>query len=201
MTSEVHQQQREALKAVAVTLKSADLPFALAGSYAAWARGGPESDHDVDFVIPSADRDRALETLRGAGVHSIANTEDWLVKVGWHDVVIDLIWHLPHTPVDAELLGRAETLRVESVEMPVLAASDVLVSKVLAFDEHNCDLAPCLTIARALREQLDLDAMTPVVCRSPFGRAFLDLLVSLEILPPSGVTPPRTYPDSAAARR
>jgi len=39
------------MKKVAVALKEADLPFALAVGYAAFARGGPQSDHDVDFYL------------------------------------------------------------------------------------------------------------------------------------------------------
>ena len=46
---------REALKRVAVALKESGAPFALAGGYAAWARGGPEPEHDVDFAIAEAD--------------------------------------------------------------------------------------------------------------------------------------------------
>jgi len=41
---------REALKRVAVALKQTGRPFALMGGYAAWARGGPESGHDVDVI-------------------------------------------------------------------------------------------------------------------------------------------------------
>jgi hypothetical protein len=51
MTNETRTGLREALKLVAVTLKEGDAPFALAGGYALWARGAPESEHDVDFVV------------------------------------------------------------------------------------------------------------------------------------------------------
>ena len=56
---------REALKRVAVTLKQAEVPFALAGGYAAWARGGPEPDHDVDFVVTEADAEPADGVAEG----------------------------------------------------------------------------------------------------------------------------------------
>ena len=55
---------REALKVVAVNLKESGIPFALAGGYAIWARGGPEPDHDVDFVVPEDD---AAEGRRAVG--------------------------------------------------------------------------------------------------------------------------------------
>ena len=49
------------LKRVASVLKSADIPFALGGSFAVYARGGYSSDHDVDFLIREQDKERALQ--------------------------------------------------------------------------------------------------------------------------------------------
>lgn len=54
MSDEEQDSLREALKRTAVTLKEAGVPFALAGGYAAWVRGGAEPDHDVDFVVTRA---------------------------------------------------------------------------------------------------------------------------------------------------
>jgi hypothetical protein len=59
MTDEDREALRRGLKRVAVALKDADLPFALAGGYAAWAHGGPEPEHDVDFLISADLADRA----------------------------------------------------------------------------------------------------------------------------------------------
>ena len=64
MPDEVRRGLREALKTVAVALKEGSLnkgaPFALAGSYALWARGGPEPDHDVDFMVAEQDAPAAM---------------------------------------------------------------------------------------------------------------------------------------------
>jgi hypothetical protein len=57
-------------------------------------------------------------------------------------------------PVTTEMLDRAEPIEVDSVEMPVLAATDLVTSKWLAMDEHYCDFAQMFPIARALREQV-----------------------------------------------
>ena len=42
-----------------------------------------------------------------------------------------------------------------SVQMPVLPATDIVVTKLMALDEHYCDFARLLPVARALREQVD----------------------------------------------
>jgi hypothetical protein len=46
---------REALKHTAVALKSSEVAFALAAG-TRLALGGPEPDHDVDFVVADQDR-------------------------------------------------------------------------------------------------------------------------------------------------
>ena len=46
-------------------------------------------------------------------------------------------------------------LPVLSVHMPVLRATDIVVTKLMALDEHYCDFSRMLPVARALREQVD----------------------------------------------
>jgi hypothetical protein len=71
---------RDAMKKVATALKGANVPFALSGGYASWARGGPEPVHDVDFVLLEDDVPRAVAVLEGAGMRIAEPPEDWLVK-------------------------------------------------------------------------------------------------------------------------
>ena len=72
---------RVAMKKVATALKGANVPFALSGGYASWARGGPEPVHDVDFVLLADDVPHALRVLDAAGLQVVEPPEDWLVKV------------------------------------------------------------------------------------------------------------------------
>jgi len=55
----------DAMKKGAAALRDADVPFLLGGGLAAWAYGGPPTDHDVDFLLHEADAERALEALVG----------------------------------------------------------------------------------------------------------------------------------------
>ena len=52
-----------ALKRAAAALRDADIPFLLGGSLASWARGGPETRHDLDLMIRPEDAERALAAL------------------------------------------------------------------------------------------------------------------------------------------
>jgi Uncharacterised nucleotidyltransferase len=174
---------RAALKRVATTLKAAGVPFALAGGYASWARGGPEPVHDADFVLVEEDMPRALQALADAGMRVEHPPEDWLEKVYDGDALVDLIFRPADRPVTREQLASADELRVDSVVMPVQPATDILASKVLALTEHFCDLGRLFPHARALREQIDWPALRREVADWPFARAFLDLCDDLDIPP------------------
>src|SRR5438045_8826916 len=82
-----------AMKRAAAALRDADVEFALAGSLASWARGGPESTHDLDFVIRERDAGRAGEALAAVGMRIEDPPEEWLVKA-WDEnaVLVDLVF-------------------------------------------------------------------------------------------------------------
>ncbi len=63
MVHPAQQNLREALKRVAVALKESGIPFALIGGYAVWARGGPEPEHDVDFMVADEDAEKVQRVL------------------------------------------------------------------------------------------------------------------------------------------
>jgi hypothetical protein len=179
----------ETLKRVVAALRSADVEFALAGSVACWARGGPPPCNDLDFAIHEADGDRTLEAFAAAGMRTERPPEGWLVKAFDDDVLVDLIFDFEGIDDVGVLLGRAEQLTVEAVRLPVLALDDVVVSKLCALDEHSLDLAMPLQIARTLREKIDWPEVRRRTANSPYARGFLSMLEALEIIHPSGVSP------------
>jgi hypothetical protein len=172
---------RDLLKRTAVALKQGDVPFALCGGYAAWVRGAPEPDHDADFLVPEAEADRAAKVLADAGLEVQEPPEDWLVKVVSGASFVDVLWRTCGHPVEGELIERSETLPVLSVLMPVLSATDILVTKLMALDEHYCDFARLLPVARALREQVDWEHVRDYVKGNDFAEAFLFLLRRLGV--------------------
>jgi hypothetical protein len=174
---------RDAMKKVATTLKGANVPFALSGGYASWARGGPEPTHDVDFVILPDDVRHALQVLESAGLRVEQPPEDWLVKVYDGECLVDLIFAPSDRPVTREQLDAADEMRVDAVRMPVQSATDLMVAKLLVLNEHYCDLARLFPHVRALREQVDWPVLRSAVEHSPFARAFLGLCAELGLLP------------------
>jgi hypothetical protein len=173
---------RDLLKRVAVALKEGGVPFALCGGYAAWVRGAPEPDHDADFLVADEEAERAAKVLADAGLQVEAPAEDWLTKVVQGNSFVDVLWRTCGRPVEGDLIERAETMPVLSVHMPVLAATDILVSKLMALDEHYCDFSRLLPVARALREQVDWATVRREIEGNHFAVVFLDLLVRLDVV-------------------
>jgi hypothetical protein len=171
------------LKRVASTLKSAEIPFALGGSFAVYARGGYSSDHDVDFLIREQDKDRALQELASVGFETEQPPEDWLVKVYDEGRMADLIYRPVESPVDEETLKDTEQISVEAIYMPVISASRLMVHKLLSYSQHYCDFATGLPVARSLREQIDWERVRRETVDSPYAEAFLVLLDRLDVVP------------------
>jgi hypothetical protein len=174
--------RREALKRVAVALKDSGISFALMGGYAVWARGGPESEHDVDFLVAEADAAKAAELLRESGFEVEQPPEDWLFKVWTDDTMVDIIFRSSGEPARRADVEAADELEVLSVNMPVLGATEIVVQKLTSMDEHACDFGAVLPMARALREQVDWAQVRARTQDNDFAVAFLVLLERLGIV-------------------
>jgi hypothetical protein len=191
---------REALKTVAVALKRIDVPFALIGGYAVWARGGPEPDHDVDFMVAADDAAGVADALADAGLRVVHPPEDWLFKVyvgepegenGDGDTaMVDIIFRDAGIPATREAVQDADQFEVLSVEMPVLSATELLVHKLNSLDEHWCDFGMLLPVARALREQVDWGRVRSAIAENDFAVAFVFLAERLRIVPGGGAPTP-----------
>lgn len=172
----------ETLKRVATGLKRAGVDFALGGGYAVYARGGPKSEHDVDFVLREEDVDRALDTLSQEGLQPCRPPEDWLVKVYDGGLTVDLIYRLNGRPAE-QFLDTADEMEVGSVRMAVLSGTALVTSRLRALTEHNCDFGAILPMVRALREQVDWAAVRSDSDGSPYAEAFLVLAENLDLIP------------------
>ena len=177
------------LKKSAAALREAGVPFLLGGSLASWARGGPESRHDLDLMIKREDVDRALQALTDAGMRADDPPEEWLVKAWDGDVLVDLIFWPKGLPIDDEVIARGDEMAVLSMTMRVMAIEDVLITKLMALSEHHLRFEGLIAIARALREQIDWAHVRAATTESPFARAFFVIIEGLGILPPATDAP------------
>ena len=172
-----------AMKAGAGALQAREIPFVLGGGLAAWARGGPKSEHDVDFMIRPQDADAALDAMEDAGLRTERPPEGWLYKA-WHDngALIDLIFAPSGGPITDETIDRAPLLEVNALRVHVFTLEDVMTTKLLSMTEQEPHFASVLEIARALREQIEWDTVRERTEGSPWAKAFFVLVEELGIV-------------------
>jgi hypothetical protein len=185
------------LKLAVSTLREAGIPFLLGGSFAAWARGGPEPQNDLDLMVKPADAEAALNALAAAGMRAERPPEEWLFKAWNGDVMIDLIFQPAGLDMTDEVFERGETMPVLAVTTPVMSLEDVLTTKLHALDEHSLDYSQLLGIARALRERIDWRQLRARTAGLPYARAFFTLVEDLGIAP----APERPSPAPSTTRR
>ena len=164
-----------AAKRAAAALREAGVPFLLAGGLAAWVRGGPATEHDVDFVLRPADAERALAVLADAGMRTERPPEEWLYKAYDGDIMIDLIFGPEGPPVDDAMFERADDLAMQTLTVPVMQVDDILISKLMALTEHHLDYDSLLELTRPLREQIDWERVRAETASSPYAQAFFTL--------------------------
>jgi hypothetical protein len=174
----------QTLKKATAALRDGEVPYVVGGSLASWARGGPEPQHDLDIMVKPEDADRALEVLVSAGMRPERPPEGWLYKAWDREVLVDVIFCPKGLEMNDEVLARGEQLDVLAIRMPVMALEDMLTTKLLALDEHSLDYTSLVQIARALREQIDWQALRRRTTGSPYAKPFFVLLEELEIAQP-----------------
>jgi predicted nucleotidyltransferase len=176
----------DAMKRAAAVLRDNQVPFALAGGLAVYARGGPATEHDVDFIVREEDAEHALELLAGAGFRTERPPEGWLYKAYDDDTgsMIDLIFSPNRMPeVVPEILERAEEIEVYAITLNVMTVTDVLATKLLTLKEHEVDYEDVLEITRNCREQVEWDLLRERTERSPYAKAFFTLAEELGLAP------------------
>jgi predicted nucleotidyltransferase len=169
------------LKKSTAALERRAVPFLLGGGLACWARGGPESSHDLDLMVRKEDVDRALDALVDAGMRAEQPAEQWLMKAWDGEVLVDLIFEPVGLPITDEVIARGDEISVAGCWVRVMALEDVFATKLLALNEHSLDYEDLVQLARSLREQVDWDGVRARTHGSPFAAAYFHLLREMGI--------------------
>ena len=129
----------ETMKRAAAAFDAAGVPVLLGGGLAAWARGGPPTDHDVDFFVREEHAEAGLAALEEAGMRPERPPEGWLLKAWDGDTLVDLIFRPSGGAVDDEMFARATDIEVMARTLAVASIDAVLATKVLALNEQTPD--------------------------------------------------------------
>ena len=112
------------------------MPALLGGSLAIWARGGPETKHDLDFMVKPEDAERALEALVAVGMRPEKPPEGWLYKAWDGKVLVDIIFQPRGLEMTNDVFARGDTREVLAISVNLMSLEDVFTTKLLSFDEH-----------------------------------------------------------------
>jgi hypothetical protein len=181
--SEVAEELTDSLKRAVAAIEEQGVPYLLGGGLGCWARGGPPSSNDIDLMIKPADAERAQEALAEAGMRPESPPEQWLLKAYDDDILIDLIFDPSGMRIDDEVIARGDDLSVMAMNIHVMNLNDILITKLMALDEHSVDYGDLILITRSLREQIDWARIREETASSPFAVAFFALADGLEICP------------------
>jgi hypothetical protein len=181
--NEVSAELTESLKRSVAALEGQEVPYLLGGGLGCWARGGPPSSNDIDLMVKPEDAERAQQALADAGMRPETPPEQWLLKAWDGDILVDLIFEPSGMTIDDAVIARGDELSVMAMQTRVMDLNDLLVTKLMALDEHSADYGDLLMITRSLREQIDWPRLREATSSSPFARAFFALADGLEICP------------------
>lgn len=181
--SEVAEDLTESLKRAVAALEQSGVPYLLGGGLGCWARGGPPSSNDIDLMVKREDAERAQEALAEAGMRAENPPEQWLLKAWDGEILVDLIFEPSGMRIDDEVIARGERLSVMAMDIEVMDLDDILITKLMALDEHSADYGDLILITRSLREQIDWARLREETATSPFAIAFFALADGLEICP------------------
>ena len=175
----------DAMKRAAAALRDAEVPYLLGGGLAAWARGGPPTEHDIDFFVREEDAERALAALEAAGMKPERPPEGWLLKAWAGETLIDLIFHPAGGPVDDGYFERAEEIEVAAQTDARRLARRCADDEAARLDRTGARPRSGLELARSLREQIDWELVRERTADSPFARAFFTLVEELGVVEPA----------------
>lgn len=181
--SEVAEELTDSLKRAVAAIEEQGVSYLLGGGLGCWARGGPPSSNDIDLMVKPEDAERAQEALAEAGMRPESPPEQWLLKAFDGDILIDLIFEPSGMRIDDEVIARGDEISVMAMQTRVMNLNDILITKLMALDEHSVDYGDLILITRSLREQIDWARIREETASSPFAVAFFVLADGLEICP------------------
>ena len=155
----------EALKCyqgVLEALGEARIPYAVAGAFALHKHTGIwRNTKDLDVVLEAKSVPRALSCLRRIGFKTHIEDPVWLAKAARGEYFVDLITALGNAVliVDKSWLDRAQPYTILDVSCPVLAAEEIIASKIFVSRRERFDGADVAHLVRACGGRMDWDRL------------------------------------------
>jgi hypothetical protein len=143
---------------VLTILSAHRIPFAVSGAFALHQHSGIWRDAmDLDLFLVHDDVPRALAALAREGFETEVCDPVWLSKARRGDFFVDLITGMSNAviTVQPEWIERAETAHVLGVSAKVLAAEELIASKLFITRRERFDGADIVHVIYATTGKLD----------------------------------------------
>jgi hypothetical protein len=150
----------ECYKGVLESLQCARIPYAIAGAFALHRHTGIwRTTKDLDIVLEAGSIPTALKQLEERGFKTHIEDPVWLAKATRGEYFVDFITALGNAVllVDAQWLARSTPDEIFGVPCHVLAAEEVIASKVFISRRERFDGADVAHLIRAQGQSLDWD--------------------------------------------
>lgn len=154
----ISKQQRELFQDVLNTFEEMGIRYAVAGAYALNAHTGICRDtKDLDIFLTAKNGQTALRYLQQRGFECEVCDPVWLYKARRNEYFVDLITGMSNAvlTVDDSWIDRAQPAVVEGIHSRVLAAEELLASKLFVTRRERFDGADIAHVIYAKQGKLD----------------------------------------------
>jgi predicted nucleotidyltransferase len=154
--------QRRLFREVLELLQNRGIPFAVSGAFALHQHTGIWRDtKDLDLFTPTENATLALRFLQEDGFEVEVPDPVWLAKAHRHGYYVDLISGMSNAAVvvDAIWIERAVPAEILGVAVPVLAAEELIASKLFVSRRERFDGADLAHIFYRAGPRLDWDRL------------------------------------------
>jgi predicted nucleotidyltransferase len=126
------------LRDVVDALDAAEIPFGIIGGVASAAYGRPRWTKDIDVFCRVEDAEPVLDVLESHGFDVERTNPTWIYKAFRNDVVVDVIFKAKaEVYFDEAMRARVERRSLWGVEVPLVPAEDIVITKAIATDESS----------------------------------------------------------------
>jgi Nucleotidyl transferase of unknown function (DUF2204) len=147
-------------------LREAEIPFAIAGAFALHKHTGIwRVTKDLDIILEARSVPNALAHLRQHGFSTQIEDPVWLAKAFRGDYFVDLITALGNAVliVDSTWIDRAEPFTLFDVPCRVMAAEEIIASKIFVSRRERFDGADVAHLIRAGGRRLDWNRLRQIL--------------------------------------
>lgn len=157
---EYAEEERRLYREVLLVLNELAVPYAVSGAFALQHHTGIWRDtKDLDLFLTSQNVGRALGGLQAAGFECKVWDPVWLAKAHQGDFYVDLITGMSNAVVIVEdsWIERASPAVIVGVETKVLAAEELIASKIFVTRRERFDGADIAHVIYGTQGKLDWD--------------------------------------------